>query len=370
MGTPQHHGTIVGTMSEVLLPTRSARDALHCRRLFYTSTILATHRLYLSDTGLGIDVARGRDQNRPSATSPWELLLSAGYRLYTINGQPSFPLAEMLVSTVIASLLAYALACGTLRYRRLRSTLRSYPYTARSSFARMTDTDAAAIQTIIGELEFPFTFEKALQFALFRTYGIPTISKLLASTTQLSDPATACKRYADTSILISEFVGHAPSSERSRQAIARMNYIHTAYQKAGKISNDDMLYTLSLFACEPVRWINRYEWRKLESFEICAVGTFWKSVGDAMDIDYSPLRKADWTDGLEWWENVKDWSEAYEKANMVPAQTNHDTAEETTKILLWAVPGPAKRFAKNLVYSLMDERLRTAMMCVMFGEWY
>jgi hypothetical protein len=226
----------------------------------------------------------------------------------------------------------------------------------------MTLQDATAIQSTIGELEFPFTFEKALQFALFRTYGIPTISKLLASTTQLSNAATACKRYADTNILISEIMGHVPSSDRSCQAIARMNYIHSIYQKAGKISNDDMLYTLSLFACEPARWIERYEWRQLAEFEICAIGLFWKATGDAMGIDYTPLGEDKWVDGAEWYEKIKAWSEGYEEVNMVPAQENHDTAEETIQLLLWAAPGPLKPFGKHAVVALMDARLRKAML--------
>lgn len=49
-----------------------------------------------------------------------------------------------------------------------------------------------------------------------------------------------------------------------------MNYLHSRYQKAGKISNDDMLYTLSLFVLEVERWVGLYEWRSLTPLEICA----------------------------------------------------------------------------------------------------
>lgn len=41
------------------------------------------------------------------------------------------------------------------------------------------------------------------------------------------------------------FSAHHPKSERVIQAISRMNYIHGVYQKSGKISNNDLLYTLS-----------------------------------------------------------------------------------------------------------------------------
>jgi hypothetical protein len=63
-----------------------------------------------------------------------------------------------------------------------------------------------------------------------------------------------------------------------------MNYIHSGYQKAGKISQDDLLYTLSVFITEPITWVGKYEWRAMTDMEKCAIGTFWKSIGDAMGI--------------------------------------------------------------------------------------
>lgn len=261
-------------------------------------------------------------------------------------------------------LLIYPLAVALLRHDRLRTTLETFPYTNRRSFASMTDKDAFLIQQKISELEFPFTFEKALQFALFRTYGIPSISKLLVATAQLSEEATSCKRYTDTEVLIQEFIGHAPASRRTLEAINRMNYIHSGYQKSGKISNDDMLYTLSLFVVEPIRWIDRYEWRTLEAFEKCAIGTFWKSLGDAMVISYENLRSANegWVDGLQWLEEIVAWGEDYEKKYMVPHPSNKKTADQTVNILLWKVPKPLKPAGQKTVLALMDDRLRKAMM--------
>jgi hypothetical protein len=72
-------------------------------------------------------------------------------------------------------------------------------------------------------------------------------------------------------ILIIEFMAHSPASERANSAISRMNFLHGRYQKANKISNDDMLYTLSLFIMEVERWVGRFEWRSLTPMEICAV---------------------------------------------------------------------------------------------------
>ncbi|KAL8736241.1 MAG: hypothetical protein Q9166_000396 [cf. Caloplaca sp. 2 TL-2023] len=261
-------------------------------------------------------------------------------------------------------ILVYPLLVKFLRHDRLQSTRKTFGYTTRRSLAQMTDEDAFEIQVTIAQLEFPFTFQKALQFALFRTYGIPSVSKLLVATSQFSDVSTASKRYADTSLLVREFMSHKPSDLRAHEAIARMNYIHSMYQKNGSILDDDMLYTLSLFALEPMRWIERYEWRKLEAFEQCALGTFWKSIGDAMGISYENLKSVEegWEDGLHWLHDLTEWSHQYEKENMVPHGCNKKTANQTVAILLWGLPRALKPFGERVVSVLMDDRLRTAMM--------
>ena len=132
-----------------------------------------------------------------------------------------------------------------------------------------------------------------------------------------------------------------------------------------------MLYTLSLFVTEPIRWINKYEWRKLEDMEICALGVFWKSVGDAMEISWEKLKsgtggkEGTWKDGLQWVEEVVEWMEQYEMEFMVHNIDSKKTADETTTILLWTLPKPLKGVGKNLVSALMDDRLRDAMMYVL-----
>lgn len=75
------------------------------------------------------------------------------------------------------------------------------------------------------------------------TYGIPTISKLLVATKQLSTPEFASKRFVDTGVLISEFTANHPKDERTIKALARMNYIHrfvtnlSSYQTPGDETN-------------------------------------------------------------------------------------------------------------------------------------
>jgi hypothetical protein len=89
--------------------------------------------------------------------------------------------------------IGYLFLCSFLRNRRNYQKHAQYPYKSRASFARMTNQHAYEIQKYLYTLEFPFTTEKALQFALFKTYGIPTISKLLVQTKQLSEKQNAAR---------------------------------------------------------------------------------------------------------------------------------------------------------------------------------
>ncbi|KAF2866702.1 hypothetical protein BDV95DRAFT_598606 [Massariosphaeria phaeospora] len=269
---------------------------------------------------------------------------------------------ESRAATISLAVVAgYVALCRGLRYYRRDQKHAHYPYKKREDFANMTTEDAFQIVKYIMSLEFPFMTEKALQFALFRTYGVPSISKLLCETRQLSDKRYASRRYADTTILIGEFLSQSPTSDRANAAIARMNFIHSRYKT--KISNDDNIYTLSLFVLEIERWVATYEWRPLTPMELCAFGTFMKSLGDAMGISWADLAHgpSNFRDGLQFVEDVKAWVEPYEQRAMVPNAWNHQLAEETTSILLSGVPAFMQPTARQFVVAMMDERLRLAM---------
>ncbi|KAI9689636.1 MAG: hypothetical protein M1820_010134 [Bogoriella megaspora] len=154
-----------------------------------------------------------------------------------------------------------------------------------------------------------------------------------------------------------------PSSPRAIQAISRMNFLHGRYHKAGKILNSDMLYTLSVFALEPVRWINKYEWRTLTDIERCASGTYWKAMGDAMEIDMSvlPSCSSGWKDGLQWLEEVETWSLVYEEQHMTSSENNARLANANLDVIFFNLPSSMKIIAKNAVSAIVGERLRRAM---------
>jgi len=159
----------------------------------------------------------------------------------------------------------------------------------------MTTKEAYDIMRQLQELEFPYNLHNALSFGLLKvcrhfttntdigvltrhqTAGIPTISKLLVATGQLSEK-NASKRAADTEVLLAEVQYTDPTSTRHLQAIARMNYLHDRYRKAGKILDEDMLHTLASGVVETFRFVDKFEWRKLTDVEKCAIGVFHKAL--------------------------------------------------------------------------------------------
>lgn len=189
---------------------------------------------------------------------------------------------------------------------------------------------------------------------------------MLVKTTQLSTTKNAGKRYADTEVLLAEIFGNKPTSERVRESFGRLNYLHGVYRDSGQILDDDMLYTLALFAIEPIKWVDRYDWRNFSDLEKCAMGTFMKSMGDAMLIDYGnlPSAKRGFRDGIQWLEEIWQWIEEYEIKHMVPNEKNHQLANETTALLLFSIPDALKPMARHAVSAMMDDRLRDAMMYV------
>ena len=169
----------------------------------------------------------------------------------------------------------------------------------------------------------------------------------------------------------------SPESDRAQTALARTNVLHSGYRNNGSIREEDMLYTLSLFATEPIRFIERFEWRSLSDMEKCAIGTYWMNVGEGLGISYDHLAvpratdkekegKTSFEDGLEWLQAIESWGQRYEEKEMKPNQANKVVADQTTELLMYALPSIFRPAALSFVSFMMDDRLRWAMMFVYY----
>ena len=202
------------------------------------------------------------------------------------------------------------------------------------------ETDPRSMVERMAQWEDPFLYRLSLEFALFRTYAVPSISSLLARTGEFEQRCG--KRYDDTDLLLREITEQGLESQRGRCAMDRMNQIHGAY----RIKNDDFLYTLSAFLLEPYRFYRRFGWREYTTAEREQITEFWRSVGKAMNL----------TDIPETFAEFEAFNIAYEKKQFRFAPSNRIIADATVDLMLCS-----SSFLRPCVFALMDPPLLTAM---------
>ncbi|MFT5064415.1 MAG: hypothetical protein ACJAXK_000115 [Yoonia sp.] len=206
--------------------------------------------------------------------------------------------------------------------------------------------DYERIVYLLSAYEFAWDIEKALEFALFRTYGIPSISGLLSKTGAFRKDTQ--KRYDDTELLLAEIAENGQDSPHGQSAMTRINEMHGRY----RISNDDMLYVLSTFVTEPKHWLDRFGRRAMTTKEINATVFYYRALGAKMGISNIPQT----FDAFDIFKN------AYEVAYFQFAKSNAEIAEATRDLLLsFYLPRRLVPIGRPIVSALCDPPLRQAM---------
>lgn len=206
------------------------------------------------------------------------------------------------------------------------------------------ETQHQEIVQIVGMYEYPWLMIKALEFALFRTYAVPSISGLLDRSGQFYQHGQ--RRYDDTSLLIAEITENGYESARGKAAIRRMNALHGRWQ----ISNDDYLYVLSCFIFVPIYFHARFGWRQPTQHENRANYYFWRAVGERMNMHDIPQ-------SIEAFER---FHKAYEREHFVYSASNQRVAEGTIAIFLSWYPQWTHPLIREVIYALLDDPLRVA----------
>lgn len=120
-----------------------------------------------------------------------------------------------------------------------------------------------------------------------------------------------------------------------------------------------MLYALYTLLAGPIHFMRLYEWRSLEDMEVAALGTYWKYIGEMMEIDYAAeLNKDQWEDGLDFIKDLGEWSYHYENTHMVPSPQLAKLGEDLVNFLLAAYPRFMRSFARKLFLVMLGERMR------------
>ncbi|MGW0767615.1 oxygenase MpaB family protein [Streptomyces sp. NPDC002676] len=204
--------------------------------------------------------------------------------------------------------------------------------------------DSLEIYRLSATFEFPWDYTRALELALYRTYAVPSIGRLLAQTAEMTGRTQ--KRYDDTALLLDAVVEHGFASEQGRTAIRRINQMHRSYD----ISDDDMRYVLSTFVVTPRRWIDTYGWRRMSRHEVIAATEHYRTLGRHMGIPDIP----------ETYEEFEALLDAYEEENFGWDEQARGVSDATLDLMVSWYPRPLAPLLRTATLSLLDESLLRA----------
>ncbi|MFI6472963.1 oxygenase MpaB family protein [Streptomyces sp. NPDC050516] len=206
------------------------------------------------------------------------------------------------------------------------------------------ERDFLAIYRMSSTLEFPWDYTRALELALYRTYAVPSIGRLLAETAELTDRPQ--KRYDDTVLLLDTVVEHGFDSVGGRTAVRRINQMHRSYD----ISDDDMRYVLCTFVVMPKRWIDSYGWRRLSEHELRASARYYQTLGKHMGIKEIP----------ESYEEFEHCLDEYEAAHFGFDEGARRVSDATIDLMASWYPKPLAPLLRTASLALLDEPLLRA----------
>lgn len=206
------------------------------------------------------------------------------------------------------------------------------------------ERDYAEIVRNVSTLEFPWDTIQALSFALFRTYAVPGIGRLLDETGAFRDDVQ--RRYDDTALLLEPPGLLGFDHPDARTAIRRINQMHRSYD----IPNHELRYVLSTFVVVPKRWNDDYGKRPLTRSEIDATVRYYRTLGKHMAIQDVP----------ETFEEFERLMDDYEAEHFAFDPGARRVADVTLGLVTTFYPRPFAKAVELFSRALMDEPLLRA----------
>ncbi|GAB3201509.1 oxygenase MpaB family protein [Nocardioides hungaricus] len=192
--------------------------------------------------------------------------------------------------------------------------------------------------------EFPWDMNQALGFALFRTYAVPGIGRLLDQTGEFTQRPQ--KRYDDTALLLEPPNRLGFEDPEARAAIRRINQMHRAYG----IPDHEFRYVLSTFVVVPKRWLDEFGKRPLTPIELEASVQYYRTLGRHMGIRDVP----------ETYAGFAELMDSYEAEHFGYDEGGRRVADATLALMVGFQPRIARPVMGVFSRSLMDPPLRRA----------
>ena len=216
------------------------------------------------------------------------------------------------------------------------------------------ERDTDRIVWLTSRHEFPWDYTQGTGIAFLRDYGIPSISRLLDRTAEFENDGV--KRYDDTLLFAEEASVEGIDSERSHDAVRRLNRIHGHYD----IPNDEFRYVLATTIVGPVRWIEQFGWRRLDPVELRALARFTTRFGELMGVKDLPST----------YDGYLELLTSYERERFSFDPVNRRVTEATLRIARETAPRPLRPVVRRVTIALMDEPLREALGMPRQPAWF
>lgn len=202
--------------------------------------------------------------------------------------------------------------------------------------------DHERIVQLIAAWEFPGDLTFGFNLSFVKALCVPRMAKLFFKTGHLQYRSQ--KRYDDTIIIAEGLCRWGHDSELGKQALGRMNFIHSGFP----IANIDFLFVLASLIFEPIQWLNRYGWRKLCQQEELGLFYFWREVGKRMHIKDIPETSPD----------LARFYDDYQNRYFRPSEEGAQLVQSVLKLFLGWYPAFSRPVLRPALMTMLDSRTR------------
>lgn len=207
------------------------------------------------------------------------------------------------------------------------------------------ETDHLRIYRLTTLHEFPFDVMLALQMSFYRTYAIPSIARTLTASGEIG--ARPIKRGEDTGLMVFEIVENGFDHDRSRAVLRAMNAMHRRWD----ITPEEFRYVLGVFLIPPMRWLERFGWRKPCCHEYTAAHRFYSELGRHMGLRDIPATYAEF----------ETWFDAYEREHLRGTPEGRALLVASHRLFVNRFPERLAFLGTTLGNALLDDEVRAAL---------
>ncbi len=190
--------------------------------------------------------------------------------------------------------------------------------------------------------------------AYYRTFAIPSGSDTLVKNGEI--PGRPMKRSFDTGVVIYELIASGLDSERGRQMTSLLNRVHQHLPG----SREDFLYVLMTLLVVPLRWTDRYGWRKPTQTEKDAATRFFRELGARMHIQDIPVT----------FEAAEKSLDDYERRRVAPSTAGKTLMGATVQVLQSMQPRLLHPVTRRMIATMLDDARLAAALGLPRSTWW